>query len=54
MGGRTPPHSFVGRATGHQGEAEPVFTAVGAYTGLAVDRDALKAGDLHGVLVAPA
>ncbi|MDH2411676.1 hypothetical protein ACG5V6_10360 [Streptomyces chitinivorans] len=41
-------------ATGHQGEAEPVFTAVGAYTGLAVDRDALKAGDLHGVLVAPA
>ncbi|MFD4025537.1 hypothetical protein ACFWRV_18770 [Streptomyces sp. NPDC058576] len=31
-----------------------VFTAVGAYTGVAIDRDAVEAGDLPGVLIAPA
>ncbi|MFJ8719640.1 hypothetical protein ACIRD9_41960 [Streptomyces violaceus] len=31
-----------------------VFTAVGAYTGVAIDQDAVKAGDLPGVLIAPA
>ncbi|WP_410540116.1 hypothetical protein [Streptomyces sp. KL2] len=33
---------------------ELVFTAVGAYTGVAIDRDAVEAGELPGVLVAPA
>ncbi len=33
---------------------ELVFTAVGSYTGVAVDQDAVKAGDLPGVLIAPA
>jgi hypothetical protein len=33
---------------------ELVFTAVGAYTGVAIDQDAVKAGDLPGVLIAPA
>ncbi|MFC5219750.1 hypothetical protein [Streptomyces coerulescens] len=33
---------------------ELVFTAVGAYTGVAVDQDAVQAGDLPGVLIAPA
>ncbi|MEV0319943.1 hypothetical protein ACIBKX_17595 [Streptomyces sp. NPDC050658] len=33
---------------------ELVFTAVGAYTGVAIDQDAVRAGDLPGVLVAPA
>lgn len=33
---------------------ELVFTAVGAYTGVAVDQGAVKAGDLPGVLIAPA
>ncbi|MFV0131716.1 hypothetical protein ACLGIH_00210 [Streptomyces sp. HMX87] len=33
---------------------ELVFTAVGAYTGVAIDEEALRAGDLPGVLIAPA
>jgi hypothetical protein len=33
---------------------ELVFTAVGAYTGVGIDQDAVKAGDLPGVLIAPA
>lgn len=33
---------------------ELVFTAVGAYTDVAIDEDAVKAGDLPSVLVAPA
>ncbi|MFC9504156.1 hypothetical protein [Streptomyces sp. NPDC057002] len=33
---------------------ELVFTAVGAYTGVAIDQDAVKAGDLPGVLIAAA
>lgn len=33
---------------------ELVFTAAGAYTGVAIDQDAVKAGDLPGVLIAPA
>ncbi|CAL9325553.1 hypothetical protein SUDANB180_00274 [Streptomyces sp. enrichment culture] len=33
---------------------ELVFTAVGAYTGVAIDQDAVRAGDLPGVLIAPA
>ncbi|WP_051872321.1 hypothetical protein [Streptomyces sclerotialus] len=32
---------------------ELVFTAVGAYTGVAIDQEAVKAGDLPGVLIAP-
>jgi hypothetical protein len=32
---------------------ELVFTGVGAYTGVAIDQDAVKAGDLPGVLIAP-
>ncbi|MFI9344015.1 hypothetical protein ACIG0D_22540 [Streptomyces sp. NPDC052773] len=32
---------------------ELVFAAVGAYTGVAIDQDAVKAGDLPGVLIAP-
>ncbi|MET8570124.1 hypothetical protein [Streptomyces sp. NPDC004783] len=32
---------------------ELVFTAVGAYTGVAVDQGAVQAGDLPGVLIAP-
>ncbi|MFK0211184.1 hypothetical protein [Streptomyces sp. NPDC090298] len=33
---------------------ELVFTAVGAYTGVSVDRDAVEAGELPGVLLSPA
>ncbi|MFC9685683.1 hypothetical protein [Streptomyces sp. NPDC056948] len=33
---------------------ELVFTAVGAYTGVAIGQDAVKAGDLPGVLIAAA
>ncbi|MFJ6919467.1 hypothetical protein ACIQUX_36640 [Streptomyces sp. NPDC101133] len=33
---------------------ELVFTAVGAYTGVAIDQEVVKAGDLPGVLIAPA
>jgi hypothetical protein len=33
---------------------ELVFTAVGAYTGVAIDQDAVEAGNLPGVLVPPA
>ncbi|MGW0551334.1 hypothetical protein [Streptomyces altiplanensis] len=33
---------------------ELVFTAVGACTGVAIDQGAVKAGDLPGVLIAPA
>jgi hypothetical protein len=33
---------------------ELVFTAVGAYTGVAIDQEAVQAGDLPGVLTAPA
>ncbi|PZT71315.1 hypothetical protein DN402_04915 [Streptomyces sp. SW4] len=33
---------------------ELVFAAVGAYTGVVIDRDAVQAGDLPGVLLAPA
>ncbi|MFJ8469849.1 hypothetical protein [Streptomyces swartbergensis] len=33
---------------------ELVFTAVGAYTSVAIDQDAVTAGDLPGVLIAPA
>jgi hypothetical protein len=33
---------------------ELVVTAVGAYTGVAIDQDAVKAGDLPGVLITPA
>lgn len=32
---------------------ELVFAAAGAYTGVAIDQDAVKAGDLPGVLIAP-
>ncbi|SEQ10979.1 hypothetical protein [Streptomyces radiopugnans] len=33
---------------------ELVFTAAGAYTGVAIDRDAVEAGELPGTLIAPA
>ncbi|MFD5367883.1 hypothetical protein [Streptomyces sp. NPDC127103] len=33
---------------------ELVFTAVGAYTGVTIDEDAVRAGDLPGVLLLPA
>ncbi|MGW0864938.1 hypothetical protein [Streptomyces sp. NPDC002611] len=33
---------------------ELVFTAVGAYTGVTIDQDAVTAGDLPGVLIAAA
>ncbi|MFJ7336393.1 hypothetical protein ACIQU3_36740 [Streptomyces sp. NPDC101110] len=32
---------------------ELVFAAVGAYTGVAIDQDAVTAGDLPRVLIAP-
>ncbi|MFP8964640.1 hypothetical protein ACLIYP_29355 [Streptomyces nanhaiensis] len=32
---------------------ELVFTAVGAYTGVAIDQDVVEAGDLPGILIAP-
>ncbi|CAM5565280.1 hypothetical protein GCM10010256_73300 [Streptomyces coeruleorubidus] len=34
--------------------SELVFDAVGAYTGVAIDQEVVKAGDLPGVLIAPA
>jgi hypothetical protein len=53
------PEASEGEVAAHfeeHGERLPelVFTAVGAYTGVAIDRDTVKAGDLPGVVIAPA